>query len=65
MVGEIIFLQIKSTAADGKFYDNETGKEFTEEEAIEQVQEYWRDMAIDYCSWDLEKVYFKYYDKDL
>ena len=44
---------------DGKFVENETDKELTVEEAIKVVQECWRDMPMDYYSWDLEKIIFK------
>lgn len=54
-----ILLQLKSYHEDGKFIENETDKELTEEEAIKVVQECWRDMAMDYYRWDLEKVIFK------
>lgn len=63
-----IFIEIESYLEDGKFIENETGVEFSKEEAIEVVQEYWRDMATDYFSWDLKKVYFNYdnsYEDDL
>lgn len=57
-----VYLEIKSYREDGKLLENESGEEFTEEMAAKIVQEYWRDMPIDYCSWDLETVVFKYYD---
>ena len=52
-------IQLKSYREDGKYIENETNKELTEEEAIKVVQECWRDMPMDYYSWDLEKVVFK------
>ena len=55
-MSKVIFLKLKSYHEDGKFIENETGSELTEEEAIKVVQEGWRDMLIDYYSWDLEKV---------
>ena len=56
----VILLKLKSYDGEGKFLENETGKELMEEEAIEVVQEFWRDMPMDYYSWDLEKVFFKW-----
>ena len=52
-------LALKSNRDDGKFIENETGKELSEEEAIKVVQECWRDMGMDYYSWDLEEIIFK------
>lgn len=49
---------IKSYRDDGKLVENETGEELTEEEAIKVVQEHWKDMPMDYYSWDLEKIVF-------
>ena len=61
-IGEIVsFIALKSNRDDGKFIENESGQELTEEEAIKIVQDCWRDMPIDYYSWDLEKVV--YFDK--
>ena len=60
--GEIVsFIALKSNRDDGKFIENESGQELTEEEAIKIVQDCWRDMPIDYYSWDLEKIV--YFDK--
>lgn len=59
MTEKYFFIGIKSNRSDGKLVENETDKEFTEEEAIKVVQECWRDMPMDYYSWDLEKVIFK------
>lgn len=56
---DMILLKLKSYHEDGKFIENETDNELTEEEAIKVVQECWRDMLMDYYSWDLEKVIFK------
>lgn len=56
---EILFIGLKSYRDDGKFVENETDKELTIEEAIKVVQECWRDMPMDYYSWDLEKIIFK------
>ena len=55
------FIELQSNHDDGKFIENETGKELTEEEAIQIVQEYWKDMPMDYYSWNLQKICFKYY----
>ena len=54
-----LFIMLKSNRDDGKFIENETGEELTIEEAIKVVQECWRDMLMDYYSWDLEKIIFK------
>lgn len=59
MADEVLFIMLKSNRDDGKFIENETGEELTIEEAIEVVQECWRDMPMDYYSWDLEKIIFK------
>lgn len=59
MTEKYFFIAIKSYRSDGKLVENETDKEFTEEEAIKVVQECWRDMPMDYYSWDLEKIIFK------
>ena len=59
MIEKILFIALKSYRDDGKFVENETGEELSEEEAIKVVQECWRDMPMDYYSWDLEKVIFK------
>ena len=59
MTAKILFIALKSNRDDGKFVENETDKELSEEEAIKIVQECWRDMPMDYYSWDLEKVIFK------
>ena len=56
---EILFIGLKSYRDDGKFVENETDKELTVEEAIKVVQECWRDMPMDYYSWDLEKIICK------
>lgn len=56
MTNDVLFIMLKSYRDDGKFVDNETGEELTEEEAIKVVQECWRDMPMGYYSWDLEKV---------
>ena len=58
-MSEILFIRLKSYRDDGKFVENETDKELTVEEAIKVVQECWRDMPMDYYSWDLEKIIFK------
>jgi len=58
MTQKRFFIVVKSYIDDGKFVENETGKELSEEEAIKVVQECWRDMPMDYYSWDLEKVVF-------
>jgi hypothetical protein len=60
----IILLGLKSYREDGKFIENETGNELTEDEAIDVVLEAWRDMLIGYYSWDLEKIIFKCCDTD-
>lgn len=59
---ETIFIQLKSNRDDGKFVDNETGEEFTLEEAIKVTQEFWDDMPRFYYSWGLEKIIFKDYN---
>ena len=59
MTEEVLFIMLKSYRDDGKFIENETGEELTIEEAIKVVQECWRDMPMDYYSWDLEKIIFK------
>lgn len=59
MTEKRFFIVVKSYRDDGKLVENETGEELTEEEAIEVVQECWRDMPMDYYSWDLEKIIFK------
>lgn len=59
MTEKILLISLKSNRDDGKFVENETGEELSEEEAIKVVQECWRDMPMDYYSWDLEKVIFK------
>lgn len=56
---KVFFIKVTSYRDDGKFVENETGDELTEEEAVEIVQEYWEDMPSDYYSWNLEKVIFK------
>jgi hypothetical protein len=58
MVNTVLLIKLASYREDGKFVENETGKELSEEEAIKVVQEFWRDMPRDYYSWDLEKVTF-------
>lgn len=58
MTKKLFFIELKSYREDGKFVENETGEELTEEEAIKAVQECWRDMPMGYYSWDLEKVVF-------
>lgn len=56
---DICFIKLVSYRDDGKFVENETDDELTLEEAIKIVQDCWRDMPMDYYSWDLEKVIFK------
>lgn len=58
MTAKRFFIVVKSYRDDSKLVENETGEELTEEEAIKVVQECWRDMPMDYYSWDLEKVVF-------
>ena len=58
MTDKRFFIVVKSYRDDSKLVENETGEELTEEEAIKVVQEFWRDMPMDYYSWDLEKVVF-------
>ena len=58
MVNTVLLIKLASYREDGKFVENETDKELSEEEAIKVVQECWRDMPMDYYSWDLEKVIF-------
>ena len=58
MVNTVLLVKLASYREDGKFVENETDKELSEEEAIKVVQECWRDMPMDYYSWDLEKVTF-------
>ena len=60
---QIMLIQLESYRDDGKFVENETDNELTEEEAIKVVQEFWRDMPMDYYSWDLKKVIFKGVDE--
>ena len=60
---QIMLIQLESYRDDGKFVENETDNELTEEEAIKVVQESWRDMPMDYYSWDLKKVIFKEVDE--
>ena len=59
MTEKRFFIVVKSYRDDGKLVENETGEELTEEEAIEVVQECWRDMLKAYYSWDLEEIIFK------
>ena len=59
MTEKVLFIKLKSYRTDGKFVENETDKELTEEEAIKVVQECWRDMPMDYYSWDLEMCVFE------
>ena len=59
MTEKMLVIVLKSNRDDGKFIENETGKELSEEEAIKVVQECWRDMGMDYYSWDLEEIIFK------
>lgn len=54
-----ILLEPVSDRDDGKFIDYDSGEELTLDEVIEVIQDYWRDMPMDYCSWDLKKVVFK------
>lgn len=58
MTAKRFFIVLKSYRDDDKLVENETDKELTEEEAIKVVQDCWRDMPMDYYSWDLEKVVF-------
>lgn len=59
MTEKVLFIKLKSYRDDGKFVENETDKELTEEEAIKVVQECWRDMPMGYYSWDLEMCVFE------
>lgn len=59
MAEKMLVIALKSNRDDGKFVENETGEELSEEEAIKVVQECWRDVPMDYYSWDLEEIIFK------
>jgi len=57
---QIILIQLESYRDDGRLVDNENEEnEYTLEEAIDCVIQYWRDMPMTYHSWDLKKVIFK------
>ena len=58
-MNNICLIRLVSYRDDGKFVENETDEELSLEQAIEVVQECWRDMPMDYYSWDLEKIIFK------
>lgn len=47
-------LVIESYDEEGKYIENETGRELTVDEALETVCEYWNDMGSDYYSFNLK-----------
>lgn len=58
-MSERYFIELESYRDDGKLVENETDEELTIEEAIKVVLECWRDMPMDYYSWDLKPILFK------
>lgn len=51
-----ILLEAVSYRDDGKFIENETDEELSQEEVIEVIQSMWDDLPADYYSWHLRPI---------